>query len=205
MEIRKHVTYANVISTLAAFGVLAGGGAYAATRITAKDIGRNAVTSRAVKNKSLRAADVRPDTLTGAQIREDSLDLRAHGAVLGDEGPNLACDPGPTFTPCGDVKIVLQRRSRVLAMASAGLIADGAPTSLSCQIRFDAADDPAGVNYGEAVSDNSDALAPDGFSTNRVSDPLDAGAHTATLMCREAIGSARVTNQEINAIAVPVD
>src|SRR3712207_5047377 len=57
-----HLSYANVVATLALFVAL-GGSAYAVTQITSKQ----------VKNRSLKGADMRRNTLTGKEIRESRL------------------------------------------------------------------------------------------------------------------------------------
>jgi hypothetical protein len=64
-RIRTHLTYANVISTLALLLVLTGGVAYAANTVLSSDIVNNQVYS----------ADVRNDTLTGGGLT--AADLRA--------------------------------------------------------------------------------------------------------------------------------
>jgi hypothetical protein len=63
MALRDRLTYANVMSTIAVFAVLAGGGAYAASKIGAKDIKTGAVRSRQVKDESLLAKDFQPGQL----------------------------------------------------------------------------------------------------------------------------------------------
>lgn len=75
--IRKHLSYANVMATLALF-VSLGGGAFAALRIPADSVGnrqlkRNAVTGAKVRDASLTGADVKPGSLTGADIKAGSL------------------------------------------------------------------------------------------------------------------------------------
>ena len=57
-RIRERLTYANVMSTIAVFGVLAGGGAYAASKIGSGDIKRNAVRSKHIKNGEVKRADL---------------------------------------------------------------------------------------------------------------------------------------------------
>ena len=57
-RIRERLSYANVMATVAVFGVLAGGGAYAASKIGPKDIAKNAVRSKHIKNGQVRAADL---------------------------------------------------------------------------------------------------------------------------------------------------
>ena len=60
--LRTRLTYANVVATLALFVAL-GGSAYAVTQITSKQ----------VKNRSLRGVDIRKNALTGKEIRESKL------------------------------------------------------------------------------------------------------------------------------------
>jgi hypothetical protein len=62
---RRHLTYANVISTIALFIVL-GGGAYAAVTITGRQIKNNSVTSADIRNRTLRKADFRRGVLPPA-------------------------------------------------------------------------------------------------------------------------------------------
>jgi hypothetical protein len=71
-RLRPHLSYANVVSTLCLF-VLLGGTAYAATALTrgsvkGKHIAKNAITSAKVKNRSLRAADLRAGVLPAPGI-----------------------------------------------------------------------------------------------------------------------------------------
>jgi hypothetical protein len=76
---RRHISYANVISTLALFLVVAGG-----TALAAGGLAKNSVTSKTVKNGSLisadlkdgkgvRGADVVDGSLTGADVADGSL------------------------------------------------------------------------------------------------------------------------------------
>jgi hypothetical protein len=55
--ITRRLTYANAMATIAVFGVLAGGGAYAASKIGAGDIAKNAV--RKTPSKPRRSRTVR--------------------------------------------------------------------------------------------------------------------------------------------------
>jgi hypothetical protein len=75
--IRKHLSYANVMATLAVF-IAMGGGALAALRIPANSVGnrqlkRSAVTGTKVKEGSLTGADIKPGSLTGESIKPGSL------------------------------------------------------------------------------------------------------------------------------------
>lgn len=57
-RLRKHLTYANVMSTLAAFVAVAGSTAYAADHLGRDSVG---------------AAQLKPDSVTGAKVRDHSL------------------------------------------------------------------------------------------------------------------------------------
>lgn len=75
--IRKRLSYANVIATIALFASL-GGGAVAALRVPDNSVGtkqlkHNAVTGAKVRNGSLTGADVKAGSLTGADVKPGSL------------------------------------------------------------------------------------------------------------------------------------
>lgn len=94
-RLRHHITYANVVATLALVLALGGSGVYAASKIGGKQIRKGAVrsfhiknrqvrrqdiaggsiNSRKVSNSSLTGKDIKQDSLTGQDIREDSLGL----------------------------------------------------------------------------------------------------------------------------------
>lgn len=92
----SHLTYANVISTLALFLVLAGGIAYAANTIYSSDIVDGEVKGVDIGNNQVRSVDVRDDSLTGGGLQ--SADLAANSAGLGelDPGAFAAPDIAPT-------------------------------------------------------------------------------------------------------------
>jgi hypothetical protein len=57
-RLRHRLTYANVMASIAVFGVLAGGGAYAASKIGPGDIQANAVRSNHIKNGEVKTGDL---------------------------------------------------------------------------------------------------------------------------------------------------
>jgi hypothetical protein len=88
--VRQRLSYANVMSTIAVFGVLAGGGAYAASKIGPKDIKRNAVRAKHIKKNQVRTKHIRRGAVTKAK-------LAAGVAVSGPKGDKG--DPGdPGFS-----------------------------------------------------------------------------------------------------------
>jgi hypothetical protein len=62
---RHRLTYANVMATIAVFGVLAGGGAYAASKIGPSDIARNAVRSKHIKDSQVKRRDIAAKLIEG--------------------------------------------------------------------------------------------------------------------------------------------
>jgi hypothetical protein len=88
-EIRRKLTYANVMSSLAVFLVLGGATAVAAVHLGKNTVGTkqlkaNAVTKTKIKKRSVTGVkiadgsitgiDIAPDSITGDQINADSLD-----------------------------------------------------------------------------------------------------------------------------------
>jgi hypothetical protein len=80
--IRKRLTYANVVSTLALFLALGLGGAYAASKITSKDLAKGSVKSKAIKDKTIVGKDVKDGKLTGADLADGSI---AEADIAGQE------------------------------------------------------------------------------------------------------------------------
>ena len=84
-QIRKHLTYANVMSSLAVFLVLGGGAAYAAKKIgshelrggavTTAKIKRNAVTRSKIKAEAISTAKLAKGAVTNARLGEGSVSL----------------------------------------------------------------------------------------------------------------------------------
>lgn len=119
--LRRHLTYANVMATIAVFGML-GGGAYAVTAVK-----KNSVTSKSVKDNSLTGGDVLNNSLTGADVAEASLQ-----GVSGPQGP--PGPPGPTaagvanrsdpvvapdsLNPTGSGSVSVPTAGRIFAVAS---------------------------------------------------------------------------------------
>jgi hypothetical protein len=94
-KLRSRLTYANVMATIAVF-VSLGGSSYAAVTlkrgsVKSKHLGKNAVTSKKVKNRSLLARDFKPGELPeGARGATGPAGLRGPSGQRGPEG-----DRGP--------------------------------------------------------------------------------------------------------------
>ncbi len=90
-RLRSHLTYANVISTLALFLVVTSGIAYAANTVFSSDIVDGEVKGVDIGNNQVRSADVRDDSLTGGGLQ--SADLAPNSVGLGELDPAAFAAP----------------------------------------------------------------------------------------------------------------
>jgi hypothetical protein len=74
-QIRKRITYANVMSSIAVFLVLGGASAYAAKKIGSNEIKGNSITTGKIKKEAVSASKIKKNAVTTAKI--------ANGAVTG--------------------------------------------------------------------------------------------------------------------------
>jgi hypothetical protein len=77
-RVRRGLSYANVMSTMAVFAVL-GGGAYAAGTIGAKDIKRNAVRAKHIKKNQVGSRHLKRNAVTAAKLAGGAVGNRALG------------------------------------------------------------------------------------------------------------------------------
>ncbi len=67
-QIRKRLTYANVMSSLAVFLILGG-----ATALAAGKLGKNSVGTKQIKNNAVTTAKIKKGAVTGAKVKNGSL------------------------------------------------------------------------------------------------------------------------------------
>lgn len=76
-QIRKRLTYSNVMSSIAVFLVLGGATAFAAglakNSVGSKQLKKNAVTSAKIKNNAVTTAKIKNGAITGAKVNAGSL------------------------------------------------------------------------------------------------------------------------------------
>lgn len=99
--IRKRLTYANVMSSIAVFLILGGATAFAAKKIGSNEIKGNsittgkikkeAVTTAKIKSNSISTSKIQNDAVTGDKVKESSLSevpSAANAAKLGGAAPS---------------------------------------------------------------------------------------------------------------------
>ena len=72
-QIRKRVTYANVMSSIAVFLILGGATAFAARKIGANEIKANSIKTGKIVKEAVTTAKIKKDAVTGAKVKESSL------------------------------------------------------------------------------------------------------------------------------------
>jgi hypothetical protein len=89
-RLRGHLTYANVMATIAVFLVLAGGTAFAATQLGKESVGTNQLKKEAVTpaklSKASKAALTGPQGTTGATGATGSQGLKGDTGLRGESG-----------------------------------------------------------------------------------------------------------------------
>lgn len=78
-ELRKHLTYANVVATICLFLLLGGATAIAAgalgkNTVGSKQLKKNAVTAAKIKKNAVTTAKIKKDAVTGAKVNESTLE-----------------------------------------------------------------------------------------------------------------------------------
>ena len=75
-QIRKRLTYANVMSSIAVFLVIGGATAFAAlgkNTVGSKQLKKNAVTTKKIKNNAVTTPKIKDNAVNGAKVNEASL------------------------------------------------------------------------------------------------------------------------------------
>lgn len=115
-QLRKRLTYANLMSSLAVFLVLGGATALAATQLAknsvgAKQLRKNAVATAKIKKDAVTGAKIKAGAVTGAEVKDGSLvgadiNLATLGTVPSAAAAGAAASlagrtPISVFTPAG--------------------------------------------------------------------------------------------------------
>lgn len=173
---RRHITYANVVSTLCLFIVL-GGGAFAATKLP-----KNSVTSRQIKNRSIKGPDIAKSAITSVNVKNGSLlpsDFKTGsltGALQGPTGPQGP--PGKNAATKVVVRIGHASGTNGASVACApGERAVGGGGLSGSNADGIAASFP--LTDGGTVAVTDDGQVPDGWSISSA----QTGSHTVYAIC----------------------
>jgi hypothetical protein len=91
-RIRKHLTYANVMTTILAFVVLAGGTAFAASQLAKNSVGKkqlksNAVTTAKIKKNAVTKPKIKNGAVDGSKLKNGAVNSAkvADGSLTGTD------------------------------------------------------------------------------------------------------------------------
>ena len=79
MRIPEHMTYANVMATIAVFGMVAGGSAYAISKIDTRDIAAGAVTAKKLDGEAVKTSKLRAGAVTNDKLADGAVESRNLG------------------------------------------------------------------------------------------------------------------------------
>jgi hypothetical protein len=68
MRLPRHLTYANAMATIAVFGVMAAGSAYAVSKIGTRDIAKGAITANKLHAKAVKTSKLGSGAVTGGKL-----------------------------------------------------------------------------------------------------------------------------------------
>jgi len=181
-RLRRHLTYANVVSTIALVLALGGGAVYAASKIGAQGIRKNAIRSFHIRNKQVKRQDIAGGSINGNKVSNESLTGKdIQEATLGEvplagdartvSGITERVVRASQANPSGATQVVAQGGMAVLLTCTGG--------NASMQIHGSAPGDAGSVfeplsgtqqfDSGTTQSVSTDSVAP-GFATVRRTD-----------------------------------
>jgi hypothetical protein len=114
-QIRKHLTYANLMSSLAVFLVLGGGAAYAARKIGSHELRGGAVTTAKIKRNAVTRSKIKAEAISTVKI--------AKGAVTNGRLANGSVSPEKLAL--GFVAPAAERLSHAARISSGGIVLPG--------------------------------------------------------------------------------
>jgi hypothetical protein len=180
--IRKHLSYANVMSTFGVFIALGIGSAYAADKIGSKDIAKNAVKSKHIKNEDVRAQDLGKGAVKSNKLARDAVNTRkvADGSLLGvDFAPGERPQDGADGSP--------DTPSQVLSKLTE---VDGSGSRLDADL-LDGRDSVQFARFAGRLREDGTTAQGEGFTSRRDSEgaysidfPAGTFLNPATGQCR---------------------
>jgi len=179
-KLRRKLSYANVVATLALF-VAAGGSSYAALTITGRE----------VKNGSLTHSDLKRNTLGGNRIKESTLD-RVHHARNADHLGGLSARALQLHCPDGTVPVsdtCIESQARApLGYRSAAIACEDTDRRATPGRRL-----PTQSELMTALGDFGIALAPEGELTTEVYPSTTDSGRLNVLYIINAVGDVALT------------
>jgi len=167
-QIRKRITYANVMSSIAVFLILGGATAIAAKKIGTKQLRANSVTTGKIKKGAVTTAKIKDNAVNGAKVDESTLGevpSAARATIAGNAdkvgGNSLVRFSFNQASPAGPTQVLNLNGLQLIANCPAGIVTLTAQTT---------------VNDSEISAENTNATAnPATFSFGAFDDSFNVG------------------------------
>ena len=189
-KLGRHLTYANVMSTIAVFLLLGGATAFAASRIGTDQLKAGAVTTGKLAKEAVKNGKIANDTVTGKKVKESSLgqvpsaeEASTLGGVTSSAFTRVASSSHQSIVLKGEDGIaetvsITVPHSGYLFIVGSGNVTNGGPTMTysSCNLKVD------GIEVQHSPRDifTSEVVPKAECVTNAVA-PVSAGTHTINL------------------------
>ena len=164
-QIRKRLTYANVMSSLAVFLIFGGATAVAAKKIGSNQLKANSVTTGKIKKEAVTTAKIKKNAVNGSRVNEATLEevpkatTAANAEKVG--GASLVRFAFNYNAPAGPTQILDLNGLQLIASCPAGAVTLTATTS---------------VNDSEISAENTNATTnPATFSYGAFDDSFNVG------------------------------
>lgn len=76
MRLRQHLTYANVMARIAVFGMIAGGSAYAISKIHTSDIASKAITAKKLDGQAVKTSKLADGAVTSGKLADGGVETQ---------------------------------------------------------------------------------------------------------------------------------
>jgi hypothetical protein len=192
--LRKHVTFANVMSLVAVFIALGGSAvALRANSVGSRQIKDDAVKGRHVADGKIKGKDLKERAVGTRELKPTAIDLWPF-VKIGSTGS--FCNPtSAAFVTCATVDVATQWPSHALLTAGGGQ-AGSANAEGSCKFRINSETELLS-NAPAFVGDPAARNEPNGFGFTATSDPaqlIPPGNNRFEIVCNEISGDVRFSH-----------
>jgi hypothetical protein len=201
-RIRAKLTYANVMSTIAAFLGLGGGSAYAVEQLRKDSVG-----SKQLQRKSVGTSELKDSAVTGRKVKNRSLgagELSFVALRLGDilTSPVFLTNDLPgssSFATIASTSLSLASRSRLLAEGDVNVTLTKAADTGTVSFRLVVDGTPLPGEFIDGLE--GDVAAGRKISSMSFSANLGPGNHTIQLQAKTDVGSVVIGTRSFDAVA----
>jgi hypothetical protein len=173
-RVRKRLTYANVMSSIAVFLVLGGGAAFAATKLA-----KNSVGTKQLKNNAVTTKKIKNNAVTGAKVKESSLgQVPSAGNAETVGGNHIVKFSLNGASPIGNTQILDLNGLQIFASCTGGAVTATATTSVNSGEISTWADDASSETSSGEFDDDFNVGDVFTLATATTSDVLGDGAYT---------------------------